>query len=137
MWLSVLLCALCVELSEFSATNVKPANYRHGMHIVYRGFVALKAAVTKVLSLTAQLFRDFLGYVARPFNVFRFKRDRGDTRMSAAAVLFREGREIVFCGIRVPGIRANGNFRTHRRHDDADRIARVRGQHVGYELVVS
>jgi len=34
--------------------------------------------------LTAQLFRDFLRNVTRPFNVFRFKRDRGDSRMSTA-----------------------------------------------------
>ena len=60
--------------------------------------------------LTAQLFRDFLRYVTRPFNVFRFKRDRGDSRMSTATVFFRKGCQIVLRGIRIPRIRTDGNF---------------------------
>ncbi len=60
--------------------------------------------------LTAQFLRDFLRNVARPFNVFRFKRDRGDSRMSTATVFFRECRQIVLRGIRIPRIRTDGNF---------------------------
>src|SRR4029077_8772738 len=57
--------------------------------------------------------------------------------MPASAELFRKRSQILFRGRGIPGIGTNRNFRTHGRRADTYRIAALRKEQIGDELVVA